>query len=192
VRRTRAIRIGDPLDLSTQLGPLVSAAQLARTERYVEIGHAEGATVACGGRRPGGALAAGFFYEPTIFTGVRPSMRIAQDEIFGPVTCVLTYRDIDEAVAIANGIQFGLAASIWTADAARGMKLAERLECGIVWVNDHHRIDPSLPWGGMKDSGMGRETGIEGYREYTQTKSVIVNLDDPVDWYATSEVVRLS
>jgi acyl-CoA reductase-like NAD-dependent aldehyde dehydrogenase len=192
VRRTRAIRIGDPLDLSTQLGPLVSRSQLERTERYVEIGRTEGATVACGGRRPHGVHASGFFYEPTIFTDVRPEMQIAQDEIFGPVTCVLAYRDLDEAVRIANGIQFGLAASVWTADAARGMKLAERLECGIIWMNDHHRIDPSLPWGGMKDSGMGRETGLEGYREYTQTKSVIVNLDDPVDWYATDEVVRLS
>ena len=192
VRRARAIRIGDPLDLSTQLGPLVSAPQLQRTERYVEIGRAEGATVACGGRRPSGALASGFFYEPTIFTGVTPSMRIAQDEIFGPVTCVLTYRDDDEAVRIANDIQFGLAASIWTGDAARGMKLAERLECGIIWINDHHRIDPALPWGGMKDSGMGREAGLEGYREYTTTKSVIVNLDEPVDWYATDAVVRLS
>jgi acyl-CoA reductase-like NAD-dependent aldehyde dehydrogenase len=191
VRRARAIRIGNPLDLATQLGPLVSAAQLARTERYVEIGRAEGATIACGGRRPGGALAAGFFYEPTIFTDVQPSMRIAQDEIFGPVTCVLTYSDVDEAVRIANDVPFGLAASIWTADAARGMKLAERLECGIIWINDHHRIDPALPWGGMKDSGMGRETGLEGYREYTQTKSVIVNLEDPIDWYATDDIVRL-
>ena len=192
VKRTRAIRIGDPLDLATQLGPVVSARQLERTERYVEIGRAEGATIACGGRRPDGALANGFFYEPTIFTNVRAGMRIAQDEIFGPVTCVLTYRDTDEAVAIANGIEFGLAASIWTADAARGMKLAERLECGIIWINDHHRIDPALPWGGMKASGMGRETGLEGYREYTQTKSVIVGLDDPVDWYAGDEMMRLS
>jgi len=192
VRRAKAIRIGDPLDLATQLGPLVSAPQLARTERYVEIGRDEGATVACGGRRPAGAPASGFFYEPTIFTNVRASMRIAQDEIFGPVTCVLTYRDVDEAIRIANDVQFGLAASVWTGDAAHGMRVAERLECGIVWVNDHHRIDPSLPWGGMKDSGMGRETGIDGYREYTQTKSTIVNLDEPIDWYATDEVVRLS
>jgi phenylacetaldehyde dehydrogenase len=192
VARARAIRIGDPLDLATQLGPVVSERQLERTERYVGIGRSEGATVATGGRRPGGALASGFYYEPTIFSDVRPSMRIAQDEIFGPVTCVLTYRDIDEAVLIANDIQFGLAASIWTADAARGMKLAERLECGIIWINDHHRIDPSLPWGGFKDSGIGREAGLEGYREYTTTKSVIVNLDDPVDWYGTSDVVRLS
>jgi acyl-CoA reductase-like NAD-dependent aldehyde dehydrogenase len=192
VRRARAIRLGDPLDLATQLGPLVSAAQLERTERYVEIGRAAGATVACGGRRPGGALGSGFFYEPTIFAGVQPSMRIAQDEIFGPVTCVLTYRDDDEAVRIANDIPFGLAASIWTGDAARGMKLAERLECGVIWINDHHRIDPALPWGGMKDSGMGREAGLDGYREYTTTKSVIVNLDEPVDWYATDDIVRLS
>jgi acyl-CoA reductase-like NAD-dependent aldehyde dehydrogenase len=192
VKRARAIRIGDPLDLATQLGPVVSARQLERTERYVAIGRDEGATVACGGRRPAGALASGFFYEPTIFTDVRPAMRIAQDEIFGPVTCVLTYRDIEEAVAIANGIEFGLAASVWSADAGRAMKLAERLECGIVWINDHHRIDPALPWGGMKASGMGRETGLEGYREYTQTKAVIVGLDDPVDWYASDDVVRLS
>ena len=191
VQRARAIRIGDPLDLATQLGPLVSQPQLERTERYVEIGKAEGATVACGGRRPA-ALAQGFFYEPTIFTGVVPSMRIAQDEIFGPVTCVMTYRDLDDAVRIANGIEFGLAASVWTGDAARGMKLAERLECGIIWINDHHRIDPALPWGGMKDSGIGREAGLEGYREYTTTQSVIVNLDAPVDWYGTDEVVRLS
>ncbi|HEX3463225.1 MAG TPA: aldehyde dehydrogenase [Candidatus Elarobacter sp.] len=192
VRRARAIRIGDPLDLATQLGPLVSAPQLARTERYVAIGRTEGATIATGGRRPDNVHADGFFYEPTIFTDVRPEMRIAQDEIFGPVTCVLTYRDLDEAVHIANGIEFGLAASIWTADAARGMKLAERLDCGIIWINDHHRIDPSLPWGGMKSSGIGRETGLEGYREYTTTKSVIVGLDDPVDWYASDGVVRLS
>jgi acyl-CoA reductase-like NAD-dependent aldehyde dehydrogenase len=192
VARTRAIRIGDPLDLATQLGPLVSRRQLERIERYVGIGRAEGAGVACGGRRLEGALSSGFFYEPTIFTGVRSSMKIAQDEIFGPVTCVLTYRDLDEAVRIANDIPFGLAASIWTADAARGMKLAEKLDCGIIWINDHHRIDPALPWGGMKDSGIGRETGLEGYREYTTTKSVIVNLDEPVDWYASSEIVRLS
>ena len=192
VRRARAIRIGDPLDLATQLGPLVSAPQLARTERYVEIGRAEGAMLATGGRRPQGVHADGFFYEPTIFTDVRPEMRIAQDEIFGPVTCVLTYRTLDEAVRIANDIEFGLAASIWTADAARGMKLAERLDCGIIWINDHHRIDPSLPWGGMKASGMGRETGLESYREYTTTKSVIVGLDDPANWYASDEVVRLS
>lgn len=191
--RARALRLGDPLDTETQLGPLVSQRQLARTEEYVAIGKSEGARVACGGRRGSGpALDAGFFYEPTIFAGVRSTMRIAQEEIFGPVTCLLTYRDLDDAVRIANDIPFGLAASIWTADAARGMRLAEKIACGIIWVNDHHRIDPALPWGGVKDSGMGRECGIEGYREYTQTKSVVVNLEEPSDWYATTAVVRLS
>ena len=191
--RAGALRLGDPLESTTQLGPLISARQLARTEEYVAIGRAEGARIACGGARARGpALADGFFHEPTIFTDVTSSMRIAQEEIFGPVTCVLTYRDVDEAVRIANDIPFGLAASIWTGDAARGMRLAEKLECGIVWVNDHHRIDPALPWGGVKDSGMGRECGLEGYREYTQTKSVVVNLDQPADWYATDAVIRLS
>ncbi len=192
IAKARGLRLGNPLDPQTQLGPQVSQRQVERTERYVEIGIREGARLATGGRRAGGELASGFFFEPTIFTGVQPQMQIAQDEIFGPVTCVMTYRDVDDAVRIANDIPFGLGASVWTGDAARGMRLAERLECGIVWVNDHHRIDPAMPWGGMKDSGMGRECGLEGYREYTQTKSVVVNLDAPVDWYATSDVVRLS
>lgn len=193
VRRVRALTLGDPLQASTQLGPLVSQRQLDRTAEYVRIGRDEGARVACGGERvAGGPLAAGYFFEPTIFVDVEPAMRIAQEEIFGPVTCVLTYRDLDEAVRIANDIPFGLGASVWTGDAARGMRLAERLDCGIIWINDHHRIDPALPWGGMKASGMGRECGLEGYREYTQTKSVVVNLEEPVDWYATANPVRLS
>jgi len=193
VDRATSLRLGDPLLAETQLGPLVSERQLQRTEEYVAIGRQEGAEISCGGRRAtSGSLAKGFFYEPTIFADVRSSMRIAQEEIFGPVTCVLAYNDLDEAVRIANDIPFGLGASIWTSDAGKGMKLAERLDCGIVWINDHHRIDPALPWGGVKASGMGRECGIEGYREYTQTKSVVVNLDDPVDWYATTETLRLS
>ena len=193
IARAEALRLGDPLLPSTQLGPLVSERQLQRTEHYVAVGMQEGAQIACGGKRATAPeLRDGYFFEPTIFTGVRSPMRIAQEEIFGPVTCVLSYRNVDEAVRIANDIPFGLGASIWTSDAAKGMKLAERLECGIVWINDHHRIDPALPWGGMKGSGMGRECGIEGYREYTQTKSVVVNLDEPVDWYATTDVVRLS
>jgi len=193
VERAEALRLGDPLDAATQLGPLVSARQLQRTEEYVGIGKGEGAEVECGGKRPTAeTLAGGFFYEPTILAGVRSQMRVAQEEIFGPVTCVLSYKNLDEAVRIANDIPFGLGASIWTSDAAKGMKLAERLECGIVWINDHHRIDPALPWGGMKASGMGRECGIEGFHEYTQTKSVVLNLEEPVDWYATTDVLRLS
>lgn len=193
VARAQALRLGDPLQATTQLGPLISERQLQRTQEYVAIGKAEGAELACGGKRAAAeGLRDGFFYEPTIFVGVRSPMRIAQEEIFGPVTCVLSYNNLDEAARIANEIPFGLGASIWTSDAAKGMKLAERVDCGIVWINDHHRIDPALPWGGMKASGMGRECGIEGFREYTQTKSVIVNLDQPADWYATTDVLRLS
>ncbi|HEY1729225.1 MAG TPA: aldehyde dehydrogenase [Candidatus Baltobacteraceae bacterium] len=193
VARAVSLRLGDPLLPETQLGPLVSERQLQRTEEYVAIGKKEGAELECGGKRAtSGVLGKGFFYEPTIFADVRSSMRIAQDEIFGPVTCVLAYENLDEAVRIANDIPFGLGASIWTSDAAKGMKLSERLNCGIVWINDHHRIDPAMPWGGTKASGMGRESGIEGYREYTQTKSIVVNLDEPVDWYATNETLRLS
>jgi phenylacetaldehyde dehydrogenase len=191
--RAQRLRLGDPLATTTQLGPLVSARQLARTEEYVAIGLREGARVVAGGKRPTDpALANGFFYEPTIFADVTSHMRIAQEEIFGPVTVVITYRDLDEAVRIANDVPFGLGASIWTADTAAALRLADRLDCGTIWVNDHHRVDPALPWGGMKDSGLGRECGLEGWREYTQTKSVVVNLDAPVDWYSTDENLRLS
>ena len=191
--RARRLRLGDPLAPTTQLGPLVSARQLARTEAYVAVGLREGARIVAGGKRPtDGALANGFFYEPTIFADVTSHMRIAQEEIFGPVTVVITYRDLDEAVRIANDVPFGLGASIWTADTAAALRLSDRLDCGTIWINDHHRVDPALPWGGMKDSGLGRECGLEGWREYTQTKSVVVNLDRPVDWYATDDDLRLS
>ncbi|HTW85846.1 MAG TPA: aldehyde dehydrogenase [Candidatus Sulfotelmatobacter sp.] len=193
VARATKLRLGDPLDQRTQVGPLVSERQRARTEEYVAIGVAEGARIAAGGKRPDDpALARGYYYEPTILADVRPRMRVAQDEIFGPVTVVITYRDLDDAVHIANDVQFGLGASIWSADTAAALRLSERLDCGTIWINDHHRIDPALPWGGMKDSGLGREAGLEGWREYTQTKSVVVNLERPVDWYATDEFVRLS
>src|SRR5690606_16992471 len=110
-------------------------------EKYVRIGLEEGATLAAGGRRPeGAAFEAGFYLQPTIFTGVRPQMRIAREEIFGPVVCVMPFYTEDEAVALANGTEFGLATSIWTRDLARAHRVAHRLECGIVWINDHHRI----------------------------------------------------
>ncbi|TAM59830.1 aldehyde dehydrogenase family protein [bacterium] len=191
--RVRSLRLGLPQALETQLGPLVAERQLARTQEYVGIAIAEGATVACGGKRPDDpVLAGGFFYEPTVLTGVTNDMRVAQDEIFGPVTCVIGYRDEDHAVSIANDIRYGLGASVWTSDAAQGMRVAHRLECGIVWINDHHRIDPSSVWGGFKASGIGHENGHEAYREYTKIQSIVVNLGAPPDWYGTTDVVRLS
>jgi len=183
--RTRALRLGDPADPRTQIGPLVSAAQLQRVIDYVAIGRAEGAVVAAGGERPGGELAAGHYHQPTVFAGVRPGMRIEQEEIFGPVACVMPFRDEAHAVALANATDFGLAGSVWTRDAARAHRVARQLQMGIVWINDHHRIDPSSPWGGCKDSGVGKENGIAAYESYTRTQSVVANLsDEPFDWFA--------
>ncbi len=186
VKRTNAIRIGDPQDMATQMGPLVSAKQRDLTERYVRIGLEEGATLAAGGKRPGGAaFDHGYFHQPTIFTDVTPTMRIAQEEIFGPVVCVIPFETEQEAIAIANGTEFGLATSIWTRDVTRAHRVAHQLQSGIVWINDHHRIDPCSPWGGFKMSGIGRENGVVAYEEYTQIQNIIVNLsDEPFDWYA--------
>jgi acyl-CoA reductase-like NAD-dependent aldehyde dehydrogenase len=186
VKRTNAIRIGDPQDMATQMGPLVSAKQRELTERYVKIGLEEGATLAAGGKRPDGkAFENGYYHQPTIFTNVTGSMRIAQEEIFGPVVVVIPFDTEEEAIALSNGTEFGLATSIWTRDVTRAHRVAHRLESGIVWINDHHRIDPCSPWGGFKMSGIGRENGIVAYEEYTQIQNVIVNLsDETFDWYA--------
>lgn len=186
VERVKRIRLGDPQDPSTQMGPLVSAKQRETVERYVALGIQEGATLAAGGRRPeGGAFESGHYYLPTVFTGVRNDMRIAQEEIFGPVVCVIPFDTEEEAVALANSTEFGLASSVWTQHLARAHRVAHRLQCGIVWINDHHRIDPASPWGGFKMSGIGRENGLVAYEEYTQIQNVIVNLNDaPFDWYA--------
>jgi acyl-CoA reductase-like NAD-dependent aldehyde dehydrogenase len=186
VRRTRAIQLGDPQDPRTQMGPLVSAKQRDIVERYVRIGIEEGATVAAGGKRPDGAqFARGYYYLPTVFTNVESTMRIAQEEIFGPVVCVMPFDTEEEAIALANSTPYGLAASVWTKDVARAHRVAHRMQCGIVWINDHHRIGPASPWGGIKMSGLGHENGIIAYEEYTELQSIIVNLTDAAfDWYA--------
>lgn len=185
VRQAQQIRIGDPVSPDTQLGPVVSARARDRILDYIRIGVEEGATVAVGG---GPAHVEGcedgFFVEPTVLVGVRNDMRVAREEIFGPVLVVMPFDDEAEAIEIANDSAYGLGSAIWTRDVARAHRVASRLQQGIVWVNDHHRLDPSSPWGGVKDSGMGREGGWESFHEFTHVRAVTVRTDpQPVDWY---------
>ncbi|MEO3386791.1 benzoylformate decarboxylase [Mesorhizobium sp. CAU 1741] len=164
------IKVGDPFDPSTQMGPLTMERQRARVEGYIAAGRAAGATVACGGGRPKG-FDKGFYVEPTVFTGVTADMKIVQEEIFGPVVSVLTYRDENEAAAKANNSVYGLNASVYSADPERGYAMARRMRAGNVTVNGMI-VDPKQPFGGFKESGMGREGGPEGLENYVETKTI--------------------
>ena len=176
-RAQEAVRVGNPLDPASTMGPVVSQQQLDTVLGYVEIGQKEGARLALGGERlVDGDLGRGFFVAPTIFDGVAPDMAIAQEEIFGPVLSVLTYRDEDEAVRIANGTRYGLAGGVWGAP-GHALKVASQLRAGTVWVNDWHLLNPKYPFGGYGESGLGREHGVLGLHEWTEAKHVHVAID---------------
>lgn len=180
-RRAAAIKIGDPLEADTQMGPVATRQQLEKDESMVERAVSEGAEIVYGGHRANPAtLPNGFFFSPTILTKVEPTSFIAQNEVFGPVLSVIPFEDEEEAISLANGTPFGLAAGVWTLDIRRAHRTARRLQAGTVWVNMYRAMTFNSPFGGYKASGTGRQNGIEAMDEYLQTKSVWCELSDDV------------
>jgi acyl-CoA reductase-like NAD-dependent aldehyde dehydrogenase len=172
----RALRIGDPLDPRTQLGSLIDEVQLERVEGYVSQAVEDGAEIVTGGHRPDlGAGLSTCFYTPTVLAGLRPASATAQEEIFGPVVTLLPFSTEDDAIRIANGVRYGLAAGIWTSDLSRALRLAHAIDAGLIWINTMHVLSPGSPYGGVKDSGVGVEGGLEQAEEYTRQKSVWIN-----------------
>ncbi|MFE0700924.1 aldehyde dehydrogenase family protein [Streptomyces sp. NPDC058872] len=187
-RRAGRIRLGRGTEKGVECGPLVSRNQLERTEEYVASALAEGAVLRSGGARPEPSdtrPAGGYFYEPTVLDRCHRRMRVIREEIFGPVLTVETFRTEDEAVALANDTEYGLAGAVWTADAARARRVAGRMRHGTVWINDFHPYLPQAEWGGFGKSGVGRELGPTGLAEYRETKHIYQNLAPrPVRWFS--------
>ena len=178
------IRLGDPLERDTKMGPLVTGEHMQKVLGYIEIGRSEGRLIAGGRRATTGALARGFYVEPTIFADVDNRARIAQEEIFGPVLAVIPFDGEDEAVKIANDTPYGLAGAVWTRDVFRGIRVLKQIRAGILWLNTYHPTYNEAPWGGYKQSGFGRELGPYGIEGYLETKQINVNLTEaPLAWY---------
>jgi aldehyde dehydrogenase (NAD+) len=173
VARAQDRRVGDPLDPSTQQGPQVDQSQFDRVMGYIDSGRSDGATLAYGGERVGNR---GYFIRPTVFADVQDDMKIAREEIFGPVMSVIAFKDVDEVIARANHTNYGLAAGVWTRDIKRALAVANGVRAGTVWVNCYHVLDTRAPFGGFKQSGIGRELGEYGLQQYTEVKTVTVKL----------------
>lgn len=174
-----AIKVGDGLDPATEMGPIISQTQLDRVMSYAKSGVDEGAKLTVGGNRlVEGHYSKGNFVQPTVFEGVGRQMRIFQEEIFGPVVCVLPFHDEEDAIAIANDTKFGLAGDLWSRSLTRVMKVSQGVRTGTIWVNRHLNPGPEVPFGGYKQSGLGRETGMEGLAEFLQTKHISLQLTD--------------
>ncbi|VEF47316.1 aldehyde dehydrogenase [Bacillus freudenreichii] len=182
VKQAKSIKVGNQMDMATQMGPQISQTQLQRIEDYVAAGLDEGAHLLTGGERM--ASGDGYFYTPTILENVTNEMRIAQEEIFGPVASVIRFKDEEDALRKANDTIYGLAAGVWTNDIKRGHRMARGLKSGTVWINTYSLLDSAAPFGGTKQSGFGRELGVQAMDMYTETKHVWVDLNhDAIDWY---------
>lgn len=183
--RCKKIRIGPGMDGDTEMGPLVSEQQLKRVLEYIEIGKKEGAKVAAGGDQPTGAkLENGYYVNPTLFIETKPTMRIVQEEIFGPVAVVQRFKTEEEAIELANDSQFGLAGAVFTKDVTRAYRVIKAIRAGITWINSYHNTYNECPWGGYKQSGWGRELGTFGLEAYTEVKQINLNLDPQnVGWF---------
>lgn len=175
-RRAGRVRVGLPLLETTHMGPQAHAEQLAKTLSYIDVGRDEGAELVAGGRRlADGELAGGYFIEPTVFANVRNDMRIAREEIFGPVAALIPFDGEEEAIALANDTPYGLVAGLWTRDVGRALRVSSRIEAGMVWVNTYRFIRWSTPYGGFKGSGWGRENGLEAVDAYLETRTTVIS-----------------
>ena len=185
VRAFQSVKQGDTMDMATQIGSQVNEEQVKKIASYIEIARQEGATIACGGERnTEGDCAGGCFFKPTLITDVTNDMRVAQEEIFGPVAAVIKFKTEDEVIALANQSEYGLGGAVWTRDITRAIRVARAIETGRMWVNTYNQIPAGAPFGGYKKSGIGRETDLSILDAYTQQKNIFINLsDDPTGFY---------